>query len=422
MNNRWLIISYFANIDPMAPSHHIDDRLPLISQRGIDIRLLTSPCGARHRRFGHVRVPSSMPSGIRYEVRHLLRRKTRSKAWCKFWEIVLLLPVYPFYFLEKAFFRLDSTWSWFITASMAAVVLSLKDRPEIIYSTGGPVSAHMAAMTASRLLKVPHIAEFQDPLVHEYAAPGKRERYFMKVVERSLFKTASALVFLTRQAASNAVSRHPHGGKAITIYAGAAPLESVMPYKKGEKFTVAHFGSLGGSRALDHLLSALDVLFRIDPALPGYFRLALYGNSTRPVKRSIELFPRGDTIVSYGKVRRAEAVESMQSADLLLLIQNTDDVSFETIPSKVYEYLQTGRPILALVYRNQELQDMLEDLGHIVVQADDVAAIQEGLMTYIGRWKLDLLQSSVAQSPYTVENAVSRLIEVASGSAAGEKK
>jgi hypothetical protein len=103
----------------------------------------------------------------------------------------------------------------------------------------------------------------------------------------------------------------------------------------------------------------------------------------------------------------------MYLADLLLLIQNTDDVSFETIPSKVYEYLHTGRPILALVYRNPELQNMLEELGHIVVQSDDEADIKRGLETYIDQWTKNQSPCREQKSPYTVERAVNELISLA---------
>lgn len=421
MGKSWLVISYFANIDAMAPAHHIDDRLPSFRKEGIEIRLLSSPCGVRYKDTAHTRIFSPAPSGIRYEVRYFLRRKTRRKFWFKFWETLLLLPVYPFYFLEKIFLRLDSTWSWFITASAAALFLAVRYKPEMIYSTGGPVSAHLAAMFASAITGRRYVAEFQDPLFHQYSAPGKFERRFIRRIEKSIFSRADAVVFLTKKAAENAAKRY-HSGKSFAIYAGALPQDNPRPYTRGGHLRVAHFGSLGGSRHLDHMLGALTVLFRDDPALHSYFRLELYGNITKAVKRSIEAFPYRDTIFSYGKVAREQAVEYMQGADVLLLIQNTDDVSFETIPSKVYEYLQAGRPILALVYRNPELQAMLEEMGHIVAQADDVAAIQEGLMTYVGRWNENRLQRSEAKSPYTIEKAVSRLIEVASTTSEGEAK
>lgn len=418
MKDRWLIISYFANIDGMAPSHHIDDRLPTFRQKGIEVYLLTSPCGPRYEKdIRHIRVFSPAPSGIRYEVRHILRRYTRKRFWFKFWETLLLLPIYPLYFIEKAFFRLDSTWSWFITATIMAIILSIKYRLNIIYSTGGPVSAHIAAIVTSRITGIPHIAEFQDPLVHQYAAPGRFERHFIKRVEAVVLKKAAASVFLTQRAAENAKKRNPKAIKITTIYAGTAPHKRrIRPYERDEKFIIAHFGSLGGSRNLDYIFMVLIKLLHEYPEFKNYIRLELYGNNSRIVKRQIEQFPIKEILNTKGKVKRQEAIDSMQRADVLLLIQNTDDVSFETIPSKVYEYLHSGRPILALVYRNHELQAMLEAAGHIVVQADDTDAIKGAIETYVNRWRDNELRSKdFKNSPYTVENAVNELISLANG-------
>jgi glycosyltransferase involved in cell wall biosynthesis len=157
----------------------------------------------------------------------------------------------------------------------------------------------------------------------------------------------------------------------------------------------------------------LVALFRESPDLPDYFGLHLYGNNSRKVSKQIEQFPYREILNVKGKVQRQEAIDFMYKADVLLLIQNTDDVSFETIPSKVYEYLYTGRPVLALVYRNDELRSMLEGMGHIVVQADDELAIKRGLEAYIERWKQNQLQSSPLKSPYTVEKAVDELVTLA---------
>ena len=65
----------------------------------------------------------------------------------------------------------------------------------------------------------------------------------------------------------------------------------------------------------------------------------------------------------------------MRKSDALVLIQNLDDISYETIPSKVYEYLQMNRPILALVYKNPLLKKMLLEQGHFVAEADSPAEL-----------------------------------------------
>lgn len=404
-----LVISYFSNIDPLAASHHIDDRLEYFTKRA-DVVLVSSPCGARNKAvFAHTRVPSPAPSGIRYETRHLLKRRCKTKLCRKAWETLFLVPLLPFYLLEKIILRLDSTWSWFLTASIAAWVLCLKHKPKAIYSTGGPVSAHLAAMFASRLTGIPYVAEFQDPLVHKYAAPGRLERLFMENVERFVFRTAKKVVFLTKKAAENAALRHG-AGKAVSVYAGGVPVTKTgEALKAGPALKIAHFGSLGGSRNLECLLDALEGLVDEFPRFKDRIVLELYGHSDRKVQKRIEDSRCRGTVREKGKVKRCDSLGQMASADVLLLIQNTDDVSFETIPSKTYEYLHARRPILALVYRNQELKAMLEEYGHIVCEAEDRKAVKKGLQRYVSLWEKGALQPVSLESRYTVKAAVSKL-------------
>ncbi len=413
MKDRWLIISYFAHMDAMAPAHHIDDKLPFFREKGIEATLLSSPCGSRTGGMRHIRVFSVAPSGIRYEVRHFLRRMTSRRFWFKFWEFSLLLPVYPFYFLEKIFLRLDSTWSWFVLASIAGTIRCLRSRPSVIYSTGGPVSGHIAALIISKMTGIPYIAEFQDPLNFQYAAPGKFERRYIHRVEQAIFRTAKAVVFLTERAAETARERNVVCPEIAVIYPGAVPPERTGTCEKAETLRIAHFGSLGGSRNLTHFLLALAGLCREQPGTADTVRLHLVGNNARNVSKEIREFGHREMIVARGKLRRQQSVAMMQTVDLLLLIQNTDAVSLETIPSKVYEYLHAGRPILSLVYRNRELRAMLEGMGHLVVEADDEPAIRSALQQCVEQWNRGRLTSAAIASPYTVERAVAEMISLA---------
>ena len=77
----------------------------------------------------------------------------------------MLLLILPFYLIEKLFIRFEAYWSWFITASIAGIIWTLKNKPKIIYSTGGASSAHLATLIISKITNTPFISEFQDPLV-----------------------------------------------------------------------------------------------------------------------------------------------------------------------------------------------------------------------------------------------------------------
>ena len=91
--------------------------------------------------FAHYRVPSVAPSGVRFELRYLKRRN----KFFKFAAIPLLIAILPLYFIEKAIINLESEWSWFPLAFLRGLLLCRRFHPELIYSTGGPASAHLAA-------------------------------------------------------------------------------------------------------------------------------------------------------------------------------------------------------------------------------------------------------------------------------------
>ncbi|MBI2400007.1 MAG: hypothetical protein HYV23_02955, partial [Deltaproteobacteria bacterium] len=122
-----------------------------------------------------------------------------------------------------------------------------------------------------------------------------------------------------------------------------------------------------------------------------------------------------------GKIKRSDSLGLMTSTDVLLLIQNADVVASESIPSKTYEYLHAGRPILALVYRNPELKAMLEEYGHIVCEADDRKALKKALQRFVSLWEKKELVPVSLESRYTVEAAVSKLFALWSKAGAVNK-
>lgn len=415
---KWLVISYFANIDAMAPSHHIDDKLPYLKQRGIEVNFLSSPCGARYKGIAHTRVFSPAPSGIRFEIRHLLKRGIKSKLWYRIISALILMPLLPFYFLEKLFqkatLKLDSTWSWFIFASAAGLASAVRKKPSVIYSTGGPVSAHLAALLIAHLTNITWIAEFQDPLVYQYPAVTKTEGRFIRWVERVICRKADNVIFLTNEARVHAAKRIGHDGNLATIYPGAdaGQFSRKETENPADSCAFTHFGSLGGTRTLEYFIKGLESVLDELPEFINLFRLELYGNTKGKEEKHIGNSKYKNIVELFGKVRRQDAINAMVRCSVLLLIQNTDGVASETIPSKVYEYLHAGKPILALVYKNPELQAILEGMGHIVVQADDVHAIKKGIMTYLLQWRENRLPHHIKESSYTVERAVSELIEL----------
>jgi len=405
---RWLIVSYWANCPGRAPSQHLDDRLPHLRAAGIEVEMVASICGARPAGWGprwH-RVLSLSPSGCRFELRHAARRLPRPWGWLV--KSALGVVVLPCYWLEKLALPVESTFWWWLSAGPAGLGWAMRRRPDIVYSTGGPMSAHLAAALISRALRLPWIAEIQDPLHHEARGRGRLHRWLATKVERLVHARATGVVYLTRAARDRAAARAGGAAKLAAIYPGAE-VRWAGHRAPGERMEIAHVGTLSGSRNAGSLLAALARLAARRPEVRRRIRLRLVGWLDRAAQGQARSFLHPEMVEAPGRVPRPAAQAAMADSDLLVVIQNCDARSEETIPSKVYEYLAAGRPVLGLTFRNPELAEMLREAGHTAVEADDVGSIGAALETAYERWRRGELSAEPCRR-YRVECAVAELI------------
>lgn len=419
----WLILSYRAKIDGSACAQHIDDRLPHLARQGIVPVLLTGPVGGRHQDFPHYCTWSIAPSGIRFEVRHALRKRLRRRWQFKLAETLLLLPVLPFYLLEKLLINLESEWSWFLLATLRGYFLCRRYQPEVIYSTGGTAAAHVAGGLLRRWTGLPWLAEVQDPLVHDQGwRRGRRVLWVYQHLEHWICTRADAFIFLTRAARDNMAARTGLTGRGQVIYPGADPaLFPPSRYQQGPRCRFAHFGTLGGTRNLMVFFRALRRLIdqgRLDPDL---VRVETYGSLDAGSKKVMAGCGLAALVTDHGPVPRKQALRAMQETDCLLLVQDTIFFSSETIPSKVYEYLLTGRPILGLVHHNEELAAMLAEAGHFPAPADESEAVAGTVAQIIDGFQAGALVGPRMPSPLTVAAAVDQLLALA-GTVHGGRK
>jgi hypothetical protein len=92
-----------------------------------------------------------------------------------------------------------------------------------------------------------------------------------------------------------------------------------------------------------------------------------------------------DSVIS--KSGRERVVEKMQSADVLILLHGNDEWCAEYIPSKLYDYLWTGRPIWGITHRNPQLDQMLLNRGAYLSPQSDPKAVALALERIWLYWK-----------------------------------
>ncbi|HUQ29315.1 MAG TPA: hypothetical protein VM051_12030 [Usitatibacter sp.] len=415
----WLIVAHAFNMDGRAASHTITDKIPHLLALGIRPIVLSAVTGRRDGVVEHQQVLPLSPAALRFDLRHVLRRRFTSRAAYNAVLGLISLVLLPFYLLEKVFIRLETHWSWGPAAYLRGAWIVRQRRPAVIYSTGGANSAHWAAYKLAKRFGLPWIAEIHDPLV----AGGRSGMAadFARKLEARICERADVAIWFTEEALAQASARNPSlGDRGHAMIPGAdAPEIARVPYQRGARFVIGHFGSLSPTRNLDVFARGLRGAVEKDAALADEVRLEIYGSDLDSVSReALRALPPGVVQVhgrlerdpATGESGRERVVKRMNAVDCLLLLHGTEASCAEYIPSKLYEYLWTQRPILALAWRNPQMTRMLEALGHSVVAADDAAAVEDALGRLISRWRRSDLPDSGRASPYTVEAAVRQLV------------
>jgi hypothetical protein len=421
VNQEWLILSHAFNMDGRAASHTITDKIPHLLGKGVKPIVLSAVTGQQDKVVEHIRLLPWSAVGLRFDLRHVLRRHLRSKAVYKTAVGMMTLLLSPLYLLEKLFVRLEPQWSWVFPAYFKGAKIIRERRPEVIYSTGGGNSAHWAGYLLAKKFSLPWIAEIHDPLVYSNWERATAAYRFAGWLERKICERADVAIWFVDTALARARDRHPSLGERGKVMVPGAdrPEFGKAAYTRGPELVIGHFGSLSATRNLAIFLGALGRLIEKKPALGKVIRVEVYGSGLDKVStHAASNFPHAGVLKVIGRLEqdplsgesgRQRVLNRMRTVDALLLLHGMEDFCEEYIPSKLYEYLWTQRPIIGLVWRNEHLGRILKENGHWAVQSDDTSAIAAALEELVARWEQGQLNDSGKPSPYTSAAAVDLL-------------
>ena len=418
----WLILSHAFNVDGRAESVTITDKMPHLLAAGVQPIVLSGVMGTHDERFPHEQLLPWGPAGVRFELRHVLARRWGGRG-LRYRSAMLMASVLlaPFIALERVLGGLRSQWSWALPALARGARLIHRGQVDLVYSTGGVFSAHLAGWWLKKLTGVRWIAEVHDPML----VPGRpvvtrQERFFARL-EGRICRDADLAWWFTDGALAAARRRHPElGARGIVVLPGAEPPVVRTAYVGGPRCVLGHFGSLSTTRSFAPVLNALAALLKRRPELRPLLRVEVYGAELDPIAAPLlESLELSDVVMPLGRLEldpqtglsgRARVMQRMQQMDVLLMLHGTIPDCPEYIPSKLYEYFWARRPVLALTHDNAQLDALVVEHGGWVAPATDAAAIEAALEAVIERWRAGPLPD-VTTPPVTVAAAVQRILE-----------
>lgn len=251
------------------------------------------------------------------------------------------------------FFIPDARMFW-IKPSIRFLKEYVKENPvEAIISTGPPHSMHMIARGLHKATGIPWISDFRDPWTNidfyqelnlTSWADAKHRR-----LEKKVLKDSTKIVAVTWRSKEEFIELIGRDDiEVITNGYDPADFPKENTPDLDHEFTIVHFGSMNKDRNPLVCWKAIHEILNEHPEIQKSLRIRLYGPVDFQIKESIEqhqLLPY-TTFIDY--VPHAEVVKLQQKAQLVLLIINNTPNSRTIIPGKLYEYLGSARPILAI--------------------------------------------------------------------------
>lgn len=429
---RWLILAHAFNMDGRAASQTITDKIPHLLAAGIELVVLSGVSGTKDKVVEHHQLWPAGPAGLRFELRHVLRRHIQSPFIYRLLMTLATLFLLPGLVVEKLLRPVESSWSWWLSAWLKGKALARHQPFDLIYSTGGAFAAHIAGSALKRSLGTIWMAEIHDPLITPGSTPRTAQQKMQARVESLICRDADVAIWFTDQALASARARHPElGERGKVLLPGIdPPFKELPPYIPGPKFIVGHFGSLSPTRNLVTFIEALESLQDRRPDLVAATELQVTGGPLDVVSAAkIAASPLRDHVRHLGRIEadpatglsgREQILRRMRGVDVLLLLHGEESICSEYIPSKLYEYLWMQRPILATVHRNPQMSAMLSQEEHYIVNSGNTLEFAIEIEKLFDLFLLYGLEDNSRQSPYTVSRSVKTLIQYSSNGSKNE--
>lgn len=315
------------------------------------------------------------------------------------------------------FFIPDARKFW-IKPSVNYLSKYLEENPvDAIVSTGPPHSMHLIALQLKNRLNVKWIADFRDPwtnidFYNELMLSQRADKKHHQL-ENEVLATADRVVTIGYTMTEEMKSL---GAKYVETITNGFD-EDDFPETEvelDEEFSISHIGTFSPSRNHPKFWQAIAELKAENPAFASAFKLRTVGVVDHQVASSIEKYGLSENWERIQYVSHSEVLKYQRSSKVLLVSINNTPNATGILPGKFFEYLASGRPILAVGPKKSDIGTVLSKTqAGIIVERDDLAEIKQAILSLFEE-KQDLRRDEAEIAKFSRKGLAGRLVEIIS--------
>ncbi len=290
-----------------------------------------------------------------------------------------------------------------------------KNGVDVVVTTGPPHSLHLIGKGLKEKLGVKWLADFRDPWTtigyHKELKLSDSAEAKHKQMEKDVLNAADAILVTSPTTRKEFESLT---NKPISVITNGYDTEKVTKQPLDDKFSIAHIGSFLSERNPRILWKALAELVKERHDFKAAFELKLIGAVSQEVLAAITEFKLNKYVKNLGYVSHAEAVVQQRKSQVLLLVEIDSEDTKCIIPGKLFEYMVSERPILAVGPEGADFAAIMHATNTgVFVTYDEKEKLKKAILTYFTQYQQGNLKAhAIGLQQYSRKNLTGQLAEL----------
>lgn len=318
-------------------------------------------------------------------------------------------------YVRGNFFIPDARVGWVKPAVAFLSDFLAKNPVDAIITTGPPHSLHLIGLQLQEQFLIKWLADFRDPWTtidyHQALKLTKASENKHKKLESQVLTRADQII-VTSETTKTEFSRIT--SKPIEVITNGYDVLSHTGVSLDTQFSISHIGSLLSERNPKNLWKILRELVQESKEFAQVFQLNLVGAVSETVIKSLEEYDLINYVDRVGYVSHIESVSYQKKSQVLLLVESDIEAKQGIIPGKLFEYMVSNRPILAIGPKPWEVETILKETntGTAYSYADETR-IRSKIIEYFEAFKMGNLQShAIGLQKYSRKALTERLVKL----------
>ena len=286
---------------------------------------------------------------------------------------------------------------------------------DTIVTSGPPHSLHLIGLELKQKLNLKWFADFRDPWTtigyHKSLRLSRFAAKKRKALERQVLNTADTIIVTSKTTKTEfeAITSKP-----ISVITNGYDTEEVGKQTLDLKFSLAHIGSFLSERNPLILWESLVELITEIPYFKSHLEIKLIGAVSQEVLETIQQFGLNVYLNNLGYVSHVEAIAHQRKSQVLILIEINSADTKSIIPGKLFEYMVSNRPIIAIGPRDSDFSEIITNTNTgVFFDYSEKLKLKRVILDFYNQFLEGKLQSNgVGLQNYSRRNLTRNLVEL----------